>query len=136
MCQRIFVPLLKRKHWDIAIMDKRTVCIHLYDSLAHIGIFTDEFTKILKFANWIKKEIKATLPLPQSWNLDTQPPNYHTQENSVDCGVILSIHAGFFARKGHMPHISKTPSNVRRTILYNSLVTKKLEEHDSLLVKW
>ena len=133
VCKRIFIPLFKEKHWALAVMDKSTGIISIFDSLPELKTFTDSITGILAFAAEMKRHICASNPWPSTWNLDTTPANRHRQENGVDCGAFVCLHAGFFETHGAVPQFCTPSPDVLRKFLLNSLLRRSLQEHDILL---
>lgn len=106
-CKIVLIPLFNGdyrgngNHWGLAVLQKETSRIYLYDSSESLQSFTDSLPKIKEIANSVcsRHGINSSV-WPQDWYLSQ---DFHSvqQHNADDCDMFTMLNA-FFSSRGEM----------------------------------
>ena len=86
-CTRVFIPMHEGVHWGLAVLDKSTKYLSIFDSLHEplkmfkAGVLLD-WANSLSLQNW-----------PNDWILDKRTELSMHQMNSSDCGLFVCVNA-------------------------------------------
>lgn len=133
-CSKFCVPLFRKSHWAIAVMDKNTSTISLYDSLSGLEYFKSVPLLLQQFSTTMKQELGTEFEWPDLWSIVTKPANAQTQSNSVDCGVFLCVYIGLLAcNNGVLPNPVFTTSRELRSTIKTCINLRRLSPLRQLL---